>query len=88
MTEVFRDRRPNGHQPTADDYDQPLTRTSLVEANRRFRQTGVQDVVGHNPGKADRIVKQTIKERFNGRRKGFEDFPTVGDYMDYLNGLT
>jgi hypothetical protein len=88
MSEVpFRDRRPNAI-PRDEDYEQPLTRTSLVEANRRFRQAGVQAVIGKDVAAADRLIKKTIKERFNGRRKGFEDFPTVGDYMDYLNGLT
>lgn len=79
----FRDRRPNA-QPGAEDYERPLTRTTLTEANRRFRQSGVQAVVGNDAGKADRIVRRTIRERFNSRRKGFEDFPTVGDYLDYL----
>jgi hypothetical protein len=83
----FRDRRPNA-LPSAEDYDRPLDRTSLVEANRRFRQAGVSAVVGNDSQAADRVVKKTIKERFNGRRKGFEDFPTVGEYLDYLNGLT
>jgi hypothetical protein len=81
----FHDRRPDA-QAEPEDYGRPLTRTTLVEANRRFRQDGVQATVGKDPGIADRIVKHTIKERFNGRRKGFEDFPTVGAYLDYLNG--
>jgi hypothetical protein len=83
----IRDRRPSGHLPAPDDYETPLTRTSLVEANRRFRLTGVQAAAGNDLVEADRLVKRTIKERFNGRRKGYEDFPTVGDYLAYLNGL-
>jgi hypothetical protein len=80
----IRDRRPNA-EPSAEDYDRPLTRATLTEANRRFREAGVQSVVGKDPQAADRIVRRAIKERFNGRRKGYEDFPTVGDYLEYLN---
>ena len=80
----FNDRRPSA-QPGPEDYEQPLTRISIVEANRRFRKIGVQAVVGKDSQAADRIVKRTIKERFNGRRQGCEDFPTVGDYLEYLN---
>jgi len=81
----FNDRRPNA-EPDPDDYERPLTRQSLTEANKRFRQSGVQAVIHTDPKTADRIVRRTIKERFNSRRKGFEDFPTIGAYMDYLNG--
>lgn len=88
MTDLFKDRRPQGHKPTDEDYGTPLTHTSLVEANRRFRQSGVQAVVGTDTGVADRIVKRTVKTRFNARRKGFEEFESVGAYLDYLNGLT
>lgn len=87
MDDLFRDRRTNA-KSRDEDYDIPLTRTTLTDANRRFRQSGVQAVIGHNPGEADRLIKKTIKERFNDRRKGFEDFETVGEYLDYLNGLT
>jgi hypothetical protein len=82
----FRDRRPDGHLPHPEDYDTPLTHTTLIEANRRFRQTGVPSVVGNDPEAADRLVRRTIKTRFNERRKGFEDFLTVGAYLEYLNG--
>lgn len=82
----FHDRRLNA-QPSAEDYDRPLTRTTLTEANRLFRQRGVQGTIGNDGEKADRIVRRTVKERFNSRRKGFEDFPTVGSYLDYLNSV-
>ena len=82
---VFHDRRPRQHLPQPEDYETPLTRTSLAEANKRFRQTGVSSVIGNDTAKADRIIKKAIKERFNERRKGFEDFQTVGAYMEYLN---
>jgi hypothetical protein len=87
MTEVFRDRRANA-KPRDEDYETPLTRTTLVEANRRFRQDGVQAVVGKDTEAANRIVKHTIKTRFNARRKGFEEFESVGAYLEYLNSET
>jgi len=81
----FNDRRPNA-DPDPDDYERPLTRQTLTEANRRFRQTGVQAVIHTDPKTADRIVRRSIKERFNSRRKGLEDFDSVGAYLDYLKG--
>jgi len=80
------DRRANA-RPSEEDYQTPLSRRALTEANRLFRENGVQAVVGKDSRAADRIVKRTVKERFNGRRKGAGDFSSVGEYLDYLNGL-
>jgi len=80
----FRDRRPHA-KPEPEDYERPLTRQALTEANRRFRQNGVPSVIYTDPDAAGKIVKRTIKERFNSRRKGFEDFDSVGAYLQYLS---
>jgi hypothetical protein len=88
MSDLFRDRRPDGHLPRAEDYGTPVTRTTLAAANRRFRETGVQLQAGWDREEAGRLIRKTIKDRFNGRRSGWDDFPTVGDYLEYMNGLT
>jgi hypothetical protein len=80
----FHDRRANA-EPDPDDFERPLTKTSITEANKRFRENGVQAVVGKDTGTADKIVRRTTKNRFNGRRKGSEDFASVGEYLAYLN---
>ena len=82
----FRDRRPGGHLPRPEDYETPLTRTRVAEADERFRLSGVQGILGPDPDEAERRIKHAIKSRFNRRRNGQGDFATVGDYLEYLNG--
>jgi hypothetical protein len=85
MSDLFRDRRPDGHLPRAEDYGTPVTRTTLTAANRRFRETGVQLRAGWDREEAGRIVRRATKERFTSRQLGGDDLPTIGDYLEYLN---
>lgn len=80
----FNDRRRNA-RPDPEDYDRPLTRETLIEANRKFRENGVQDVIGTDPDTADKIIRRTVKERFNRRRRLTGDFDTVGEYLEWLS---
>lgn len=74
----FNDRRKADHIPTEDDYSTPLTWTSLVEANKRFRQTGVSGrIVGQDKATAEKIIKDASRNRSYGE--------TVGEYLDVLN---
>lgn len=84
----FRDRRPNGHLPRPEDYETPLSKTSLAEANRRFRASGVSAVIRTDPYSADTIIRRATKARFNSRREAEFDFRTIGEYLEYLNGAT
>ena len=82
---IFHDRRPNRHLPTEEDYQTPLTRTMVTEANKRFRHSGVPRVIRSDPHTADRIVREATKQRFRSRRHSGQDFGSVGEYLDYLN---
>lgn len=78
----FHDRRNLGHLPTQQDYETPLTKTSLTEANKRFRQSGVPRVVSSDAEKAANIVSITMRLR----RKGVVSPQSVGEYLELLNG--
>lgn len=79
----FNDRRDLRHLPRPEDYETPLTRTSLAEANRRFRQSGVPRVVHSDREKAAKIVSTAMTQR----RKGVVSPQTVGEYLEFLNGM-
>jgi hypothetical protein len=81
--DIFHDRRNLGHLPTQDDYEVPLTKTSLAAANRRFRQSGVPRVIHSDRTKAASIVSTTMRLR----RKGVVNPQTVGEYLEFLNGM-
>ena len=78
----FNDRRDLGHLPKPQDYETPLDKTSLTEANRRFRQSGVPKVVLSDKEKAAKIVSITMRMR----RKGVVNPLSVGEYLVLLNG--
>ena len=82
---LWHDRRPSGHLPKPEDYETPLSRAALAEANKRFRESGVQRAAGTDSSQAEVIVRRLTKDRFNARHKGAEDFPDVGSYLEYLN---
>ena len=82
--DLWHDRRPSGHLPKPEDYETPLSRAALAEANKRFRESGVQRAAGNDANAADRLIRKMTKDRFNARRKGQEDFPDVGSYLAYL----
>lgn len=78
------DRRPAKPSPRDEDYERPLTRRGITEANREFIQTGVQGRLGVDHGAAREIVRRVTKDRFTARRKGLEDFSSVGEYLEFL----
>ena len=80
-----RDRRPSGHLPGPDDFETPLTRQALTEANRRFKESGVPLAAGNDPEEAARLIRKATKTRFNSRRRDVGDFDSVGSYLEYLN---
>lgn len=79
----FNDRRP--HIPKPDDYERPLDRQALIEANRRYRRTGTftEATMGLDPKRTanDRITKA------RGTRRVAEGM-SVGDYLDLLAGTS
>lgn len=79
------DRRPNGHLPTPDDFEIPLTRQALIEAHRRFKESGVPLIAGNDSEEAARRIRRATKGRFNLRVREGQDFGSVGDYLEYLN---
>ena len=79
----FHDKRDQRHIPRAEDYDKELTRASLIEANKRFRQTGVPRVISSDKEKAATIVKIAARNR----RKGINTGQNVGEYLEFLNEL-
>lgn len=82
----FRDRRPQGHRPRDTDFQTPVTRATLAEANDRFRRgSAFFTPIGPGEKSAAKLVQRVTKERFNVRRAGQEDFETIGDYLTYLN---
>lgn len=89
----FNDRRRAEHIPTDEDWETPLTWTSLVEANNRFRQTGVSGrIVGQDKETAEKIIKDVSRNRSYMKRhpEYYGDaplvYPTVGEYLHVLNG--
>lgn len=81
--DLFNDRRQQSHLPKEEDYSVLLTKATLTEANRRFRQFGVPRVVGTDKEKAAKIVHTAMKQR----RKGVVSPQTVGEYLEFLNGM-
>jgi hypothetical protein len=82
----FRDRRPQGHLPRDDDFATPVSKTTLAQANDRFRHgSAFYGPIGPDSNAAAKLVRRVTKERFNVRRAGQEDFATIGDYLTYLN---
>lgn len=72
------------HLPKSEDYEIPLTRSSLTAANKRFRETGVRRAVGNDKEKAARIVSSVVRDR----RKGtINPGNTVGEYLEFLNSV-
>lgn len=81
----FNDRRDFRHLPNEDDYERPLTRNSLAEANARFRHSGIQRAP---KDEAQRLIEYVAKRRSRAKhRYGQDDFSTVGEYLEYLNQL-
>ena len=79
---AFNDRRNLNHLPSQEDYDTPLTKSTLAKANNRFRQSGVSKAVGTDKEMAATIVSKAMKNR----RKGVYSPKTVGEYLELLNG--
>jgi hypothetical protein len=84
---LFNDKRNLNHLPGNDDYETPLTPSALAKANKRFRQSGVSRSVGTDPVAADARIKSTTKMRRRNTKLGQPDFGTVGEYMEFLNGI-
>lgn len=81
----IRDRRPPRPLPEPEDYEKPLTRAAITEANRKYLQTGVRGRLGTDTAKAQQIIRETTKERFKARRRsGEEPLGTLGEYLEYL----
>jgi hypothetical protein len=78
---LFNDRRPAEHLPTEEDYERPLDRSALAEANKRFRHSGVPSVIHSDPDAAHQRIREVTKLR----RKG-QQFNSVGEYLEFLNG--
>lgn len=86
--DYFHDRRNFGHLPTEDDYNAPMDKKNVAEANRRFRTSGVPGVItAKNRGAADNIVRETTKMRNKARKNAGKDFKSVGEYLEFLNGI-
>lgn len=86
--ELFHDRRNTDHLPTSGDYDTPLTPHALAKANQRFRQSGVSKVVGTDPEAANAKVRELTRTRRKNKKMGQPDFGTVGEYLEFLNGMS
>jgi hypothetical protein len=80
---LFNDRRNTGHLPTEEDYQTPMSPPALAKANKRFRQSGVSRTVGTDPDEAQSRIKSATKMR----RKGELNPQSVGEYLEFLNGV-
>jgi hypothetical protein len=80
------DRRPARPSPSDEDFERPLSKTGLAEANRSFVQAGVRGRLGTDPDRARGIVRKLTKDRFTARRRGQDDFGSIGSYVAYLQG--
>lgn len=84
-TNVFHDRRDLKHLPVSEDYSRPLNRATILEANKRFRETGVPGCVPDaNREIAARIVKEVNRKKLNSVKNSGQ---TVGEYLEYLNEI-
>jgi hypothetical protein len=82
----FHDRRPERPSARPEDYDRPLTKTALTEANRAFIERGVRGKLGPDEERARAIIRQVTKDRFNARRRVGADLESMGEYIEYLRG--
>lgn len=84
---LFNDRRPLHHLPTDEDYQTPLTKARVAEANKRFCSSGVPSVIHNDGEKAARVVKVATRERFKTRKNSGQDHESVGEYLEFLNEI-
>lgn len=80
------DRLPPRPSARPEDYERPLTKTALAEANRAFIERGVRGKLGPDEDRAKAIIRQVTKDRFNARRRIGEDLESMGEYIEYLRG--
>lgn len=78
------DRRPPRPLPKPEDYETPLSRTTVKSVHQEYRQTGVRGRLGADKARADQIVRQATKDRFTARRQGIGDFETLAEYKEFL----
>jgi hypothetical protein len=79
--DYFNDRRPYGG-PREEDYQTPVSRDSLVDANARLRDATPQ----YRLDDRNRTIRTLAVQRHRSRRSGEGDFASVGEYLEFLAG--
>lgn len=78
----FNDRRPS-LRVTDEDYETPVTRSSVTAANARLRSAMIAPDAEHGNHHIDTVIQRRYRER---KREGQEPYRSVGEYLEAMHG--
>lgn len=78
--DYFNDRRPCV-SPCEDDYQTPVNRDSLIDANARLRGATPRYRLEHR----NRTIATLAVQRHRSRERGSGDFASLGEYLEYFS---
>lgn len=76
----FNDRRPH-LDVRAEDYETPVTRQTVTQANARLRAA----MISPDAERGQQQITKTIQQRYRERKRaGQEPFGSVGEYLEAM----
>lgn len=78
----FHDRRPK-LEVRPEDYETPVTRSSVTQANARLRDAMLPSDADHGNHHIGTVIQRRYRER---KREGHEPFGSVGEYLESMHG--
>lgn len=81
--DYFNDRRASS-VPCDDDYDTPVSRGSLVDANARVRAA----TPAYRMPRQNTAISTLAVQRHRSREAGAGDFGSVGEYLEFVTGVS
>jgi hypothetical protein len=77
----FNDRRPT-LDVTDEDYETPITRSSLAQANARLKQATIASLQDRKSGE----IGKSTQQRYRTRKSGSElDYKNIGEYLQVMH---
>lgn len=81
--DYFNDRRPSA-APCDDDYSTPVSRGTLIDANARVRAA----TPAYRMSRQNTAISTLAVQRHRSREAGAGDFASVGEYLEFVTGVT
>lgn len=78
----FNDRRPR-LEVRPEDYETPVTRSSVTRANAALRNAMLPSDAEHGNHYISTVIQKRYRER---KREGQEPFRSVGEYLEAMHG--